>query len=370
MTGASRAHNEITHLRRVSMNVQRPSGRTTVALLVLVAAVCAGVASAASAAVPTNTALPSISGAARDGSTLTTSNGRWTNSPTSFTYAWLRCGSGGANCATIAGANSKKYTLTTSDVGHRIRAEVQATNSTGSTSATSNPTNVVAAVGNAPRNTSAPAISGNPQEGQTLSAAPGSWNGSQPISYAYQWERCDGAGANCGAIGGATGQTYNLSAADLTHTLRVSVKASNALGSSSATSGQTALIAPAKAGGAAVSVSSITPPDRLEVDGVKFSPQPLGSRRSLTARFHISDSRGFSVQGALVYALGLPYGWMRTPPEVATDGSGWATVTFVPTAQLPLRHATFLVVFVRARKPGDSLLGGVSTRRLVQATIR
>jgi hypothetical protein len=344
--------------------------KLTFAMLALAAAVCAGVASAASSAVPTNTSRPSVSGSARDGSTLTTSNGRWTNSPTSFTYSWLRCGSGGANCATIAGANSKSYTLTTDDVDHRIRSEVQATNSSGSTSATSNPTNVVAAVGSAPRNTSAPGISGNPQESQTLSASPGSWSGTQPISYAYQWTRCDNAGANCAAIAGATGQTYNLSSADVAHTLRVTVKATNRLGNSSATSGNTSLIAPARSGGAAISVQSVSPPDRLVVDGVKFSPQPLATRRTLTARFHVADSRGFSVQGALVYALGLPYGWVRSAPEVATDSNGWATITFVPTAQLPLRHGTSLVVFVRARKPGENLLSGVSTRRLVQATVR
>jgi hypothetical protein len=369
MGTARSVKNETNPTGGISMNGHRLSTRAALVALALAAA-CAGAASAASTAAPTNTARPSISGNARDGSTLTTSNGRWTNNPTSFAYEWLRCGSGGANCTQISGANSKSYTLTTDDVGHRIRSEVIATNSSGSTSATSNPTGIVAAVGNAPHNTSAPGISGNPQEGQTLSATPGAWGGTQPITFAYQWNRCDSAGANCAAIGGATGQTYNATAADVTHTLRVAVKATNRLGNSTATSGQTAVIAPARSGGAAVSVSTIALPDRLVVDNVKFSPQPLGARRPLTGRFHVSDLRGFSVQGALVYAIGLPYGWTRNTPEVATDGSGWATVTFTPTAKLPIRSGTALVVFVRARKPGDNLLAGVSTRRLVQASVR
>jgi hypothetical protein len=352
------------------MNPHRLSLRSTVAALALATAVCAGVASAAASDVPSNTARPSISGGARDGSTLTTSNGRWTNKPTSFAYEWLRCGSGGANCATIAGANSKRYTLTTGDVGHRIRAEVIATNGSGSTSATSNPSGVVAAVGNAPHNTAGPGISGNAQEGQTLTASPGTWSGTQPITIGYQWTRCDGAGANCAAVAGATGQTYNATSADVSHTLRVTVKASNRLGSASATTGPTALVAPAQPGGAAIAVQSVSQPDRLRVDAVKFSPQPLAARRTLTARFHVSDTRGFSVQGALVYALGLPYGWVRNAPEVATDAGGWATIAFTPTARLPLHRGTALVVFVRARKPGDDLLGGVSSRRLVQAAIR
>jgi len=160
-----------------------------------------------------------------------------------------------------------------------------------------------------------------------------------------------------------------VSSGDVSHTLTVSVTAKNSKGTTVASGGPTALVAPAKAGGAAVSVSTINLPDRLVVDGVKFTPNPIRTRGAVTARFHVSDTRGFAIQGALVYALGLPYGWVRNAPEVATDGSGWATVTMQPTASMPLRTGA-LVVFVRARKPGDNLLAGVSTRRLVQASIR
>jgi hypothetical protein len=348
--------------------MHRKPVRAAIAALTL-AAVCAGVAAAASTAVPANTARPSISGATHDGATLTTSNGRWTNSPRSYAYEWLRCGTAGASCAQISGANSKKYTLTAADVGHTIRSEVIATNGSGSTSATSSPTRQIAANGSKPVNTSEPRISGNAQEGQTLTAT-SLWSGTLPITYSYQWTRCDASGGGCADIGGATGSTYNTTSADVTHTLRVVVRAANSRGSTSATSNPTAVIAPAKAGGAAVSVATVALPDQLVIDNVKFSPQPLAARRALTGRFHVSDTRGFSVSGALVYALGLPYGWVRNSPEVATDGSGWATVTFSPSARMPLTSGTQLVVFVRARKPGDSLLTGVSTRRLVQARIR
>ena len=77
-----------------------------------------------------------------------------------------------------------------------------------------------------------------------------------------------------------------------------------------------------------------------------------------------------SVSGALVYVLGLPYGWTFNAPELATDAQGWATITIRPTRNMPMRRRGALVMFVRARKPGDPLLGGVSTRRLVQVGVR
>jgi hypothetical protein len=321
-------------------------------------------------AAPSNTTLPSISGSARDGSNLTASHGGWTGSPTSYAYAWLRCDSQGGNCATIGGATSRIYTVQTADVGSHLRVRVTATNGSGSGDATSRPTDVVKPTGSAPKNTSPPTISGNPLEGATLTVGPGSWSGTPSPHFTYQWQRCIGTGGGCSDIPGATGTTYVAGSADVAHTLRVNVTASNTNGASVATTAETALIAPAKSTqGAAIAVSQVTLPDLLTIDRVSFNPLALTSRNLFTGRFHVSDTRGFSISGALVYAIGLPYGWVRTAPEVTTDSTGWATITFRPTASLPLRPGA-IVFFVRARKPGDSLLSGVSARRLVQETIR
>ena len=81
----------------------------------------------------------------------------------------------------------------------------------------------------APVNTGLPVISGTPAPGQTLSASNGTW-ANTPTSYAYQWKR-DGV-----AISGATGSTYAVQSADSGTTLTVTVTASNAGGSASATS--------------------------------------------------------------------------------------------------------------------------------------
>ena len=90
----------------------------------------------------------------------------------------------------------------------------------------------------APSNTAAPKISGTAQAGQTLTASSGSWSGTTPIGYTYQWQQ-DGA-TN---IGAATSSSYEPVATDVGHTLDVVVTASNSVGKASATSAQTAAVA-------------------------------------------------------------------------------------------------------------------------------
>ncbi|MDQ6774773.1 MAG: hypothetical protein M3071_00830 [Actinomycetota bacterium] len=80
-----------------------------------------------------------------------------------------------------------------------------------------------------PTNLSAPTISGTTTQGLTLTLAHGSWF-NFPTAYNDQWLRCSAAGANCQAIGGATGQTYTLTAADIGSTIAVQETGLNATG--------------------------------------------------------------------------------------------------------------------------------------------
>ncbi len=195
---------------------------------------------------PVNAALPSISGTAQDGQTLTAQTGVWTGlSPITYTYQWRRCSSAGASCTSVVGQTGTTYLLSVADVGFTLRVVVTATNQDGTASATSGQSGVVIAIpppSVAPVNTSLPTISGNAQQGQTLTGVDGGWTGTAPISYARQWQRCASNGASCMAIAGQTGSTYTLTATDVGATIRFRVTATNSVGAVSATSVQTAVI--------------------------------------------------------------------------------------------------------------------------------
>src|SRR6185503_11982431 len=148
---------------------------------------------------PANSSPPTISGSLVDGQTLTASPGSWTGSPTpTFTYQWLRCDTGGANCNPILGAASSTYTLVTADVGSTIVVTVTGSNGSGSAGPVpSAATGVVQPATSPPSNSSPPTISGSLVDGQTLTASPGSWTGSPAPTFTYQWKRCDSNGLNC-----------------------------------------------------------------------------------------------------------------------------------------------------------------------------
>jgi hypothetical protein len=94
-----------------------------------------------------------------------------------------------------------------------------------------------------PSVTNNPTISGSAQQGQTLTASAGTWSGTTPMSYSYQWQRCNSSGASCAAIVGASAASYSLGSGDVRSTMRVSVAATNSVGSATASSAPTGVVA-------------------------------------------------------------------------------------------------------------------------------
>ncbi|MGI8421757.1 MAG: hypothetical protein ACR2MU_05800 [Gaiellaceae bacterium] len=231
----------------------------------------------------------------------------------------------------------------------------------------------------APISKTPPAISGNAVEGSTLTATTGMFDSNSTVTYSFQFQRCASDGNSCAAIVGATKQTYVLQTADVGNRVRVAVQASNADGATTSNSVATPVVVSKTAstagpegavklsgGKTSIPASSVVLPARLIIDGVRFTPSVIRSRATFNGRFHVSDTRGFYVRDALVYVSVVPFGRIVQPAEVRTDQSGYATVTIQPTTRFPIARGTSVQFFLRARKSGDNLLAGVSTRRLVQ----
>jgi hypothetical protein len=170
----------------------------------------------------------SISGNAVAGQQLTVS-ASVTGTPS---YAWQRCDSGGGSCTATPEA-SATYTLTDADVNARLKAIVTATN--GADSASGEALSPVVAAGPAaPQITSGPTIAGNAALGQVLTAS-ATASGNPSPGLTYTWLRCDAAGNSCDQVldvdGPGEAPRYTVGALDVGRSLRVSVVASNSVGS-------------------------------------------------------------------------------------------------------------------------------------------
>ena len=165
---------------------------------------------------------------------MTVSAGIWAGMSPAPTLSeqWQRCDGAGANCTDIAGATGSSYQPVAADLGATTRVTETATNPTGSSAVTSMVTAVVAAAASGPVNQVLPVVTGSAVQGQTLTVTAGIWAGSPAPTLSEQWQRCDGAGANCTDIAGATGSSYQPVAADLGATTRVTETATNPTGSS------------------------------------------------------------------------------------------------------------------------------------------
>ncbi|MGH2831478.1 MAG: hypothetical protein ACRDK2_01780, partial [Solirubrobacteraceae bacterium] len=185
--------------------------------------------------VPSDIAPPTITGIAQEGQTLVGNPGSWKGlAPLSYSYQWQDCDSAGEHCADILQATSTSLVPVASDVGHTIRLAVTVSNSVGSSTGQSAATAVI--LDSSPLNVRSPTITGSAAVGDVLTAAPGEWSGAQPITYSYQWQSCTSTGEDCAPIENATASTYTPTESEMGHALQVTVRATNAVGSTTASS--------------------------------------------------------------------------------------------------------------------------------------
>jgi hypothetical protein len=228
-----------------------------------------------------------------------------------------------------------------------------------------------------PVNNTPPTITGTATEDQTLTAVTGTWTGSGPVTYSWQWRRCDKNGGSCSNIGGATKGTYVLTNVDVGNTIRVRQSAKNSDGTTSANSSQTDVVKSSAAppnttgcptsGSGGISVTDVTSPAHLAIDGQQITPNPVArDSADITVRIHVSACKGRDVSGALVYATAVPFEQFNVPPEASTGSDGWASLTLHQASFFPASsRQQLLTMFIRARKNGEDPLGGISARRLI-----
>jgi hypothetical protein len=244
-------------------------------------------------------------------------------------------------------------------------------------------TSAVSATAAKPEASKPPTVSGTPEVGQKLTGDRGTWT-NNPTDYNFFWARCDKDGGSCANISGANQASYTLTSADRDNTIRFRVQASNADGSTTASSVPTAVIKAAAApspppastppaasngcpaGNEPIQINSLSAPARLLIDGQQAVPGVVRRGTSdLTIRYHVSACGGRSVEGALVYSTAVPFNQLSIPPEQATGQDGWAELRFHMLSGFPVSPRQQLIaIFTRARKPGENLLAGISTRRL------
>ena len=101
--------------------------------------------------------------------------------------------------------------------------------------------------GEALRNTTLPTLSSSkPAVGKLLSVSnTGAWSNS-PLTFAYQWEDCNSAGAECVPIAGAVNQSYYPTPSDEGHTLVAQVSATSSVGTVTVSSAPTPVVASGK----------------------------------------------------------------------------------------------------------------------------
>jgi hypothetical protein len=351
------------------------------ALVALVSLLVVSSASGRSTAVPTNTKEPVIAAPylVEVGTTLQGERGLWTGTePISFTYKWLRCNADAQNCKAISGATATSYKITSSDVLATIRFEVKASNSDGATTADSNPTNQIQNKPGAPLMAAPPVVNGKAVVGKTLTATTGQWHGHKPISFVFNWQTCT-TETSCKG-NGATGNTYTVAQSDLGKRVRVKVTATNDAGKTVGLSWPTDEIQASGGGGGgttttvppggSIPVGAVPANQRLVVDTVEFSPNPVTSRSTpITVRIRVKDTEGHLVSGALVFLRSTPI-VTSTPTDAPTGNDGWVTYKIQPESDFPIKTGYSVQFYVKAYRQGEPTLGGIYGSRLVQVATK
>ena len=114
-------------------------------------------------------------------------------------------------------------------------------------------------------------------------------------------------------------------------------------------------------------IAEIAPPARLQIVAFDVLSGPVNAQtNSFTMKVRVGSTCSVNIKGASVYVTAVPYNQFSIPDEELTGDDGTAILVFHRDANFPASSKQQqLTLFVRATKPGEDPLAGVSTRRLV-----
>ena len=114
-------------------------------------------------------------------------------------------------------------------------------------------------------------------------------------------------------------------------------------------------------------IADLAPPARLQIVAFDVLSGPVNEQTdSFTLKVRIGSTCSVNIKGASVYVTAVPYNQFSIPAEELTGDDGTAILVFHRDANFPASSQQQQVTrFIRATKPGEDPLAGVSTRRLV-----
>ncbi|MCU1404490.1 MAG: hypothetical protein JWQ43_793 [Glaciihabitans sp.] len=266
--------------------------------------------------------VPTFTGTAKIGKTLTATNGTWEPAPVTVTHQWLRNGS------PISGATGKTYVVVAADATKSISVKATGTKpGFTTTSFTSTAVTIEGVMTTMPT----PTISGSAVVGGKLTAKPGTWSPAT-ATLSYQWSR-DGV-----ILASATKTSYTLLADDVGAKFTVTVTGTLAgYATVPRTSAATAAVVPATMIGFAPTISgTATVGKTLTATVAAWSPAPVAIsyqwKRGGTAIKSATASTYTLVAADAAKAITVTVTGTKAGYSTLAKTSGSKTVTSILTA--------------------------------------
>ena len=119
-------------------------------------------------------------------------------------------------------------------------------------------------------------------------------------------------------------------------------------------------------------IADLAPPARTQIEAFDVLSGPINEQtQTFTLKVRVGSTCSVNIKGASVYVTAVPYNQFTIPDEELTGDDGTATLVFRRDANFPASSKQQqLTLFIRATKPGEDPLAGVSTTTARRGQLR